>query len=144
MASFRQKTDIGMAMMILFAITIITGIILHLKKHGILIEPRAVIKVIHWACGFGMSVLAAIHWKQFNKALSALKNKVRWFYASTSFLKVFLILTFATGAVKLLSPVKIPHLGLWHYGIGIIMGVTAIIHLLRGIPAWRRIRKACR
>lgn len=142
MATLKQKTNIGMAMIILFAITIITGIILHLKKHGILIEPRVAIKIIHWICGFALCGLTIIHYNHFNKNLSAMKNKVRWFYASTSFLKIILIITFVTGIVKLLTPVKIPHLGLWHYGIGIVMGVTTIIHLFRGIPLWNRLSKA--
>ena len=142
MTSIKQKANIGMAMMFLFAITLTTGIILHLKKHGILIEPRAVVKIIHWICGFAMCGLTLIHWTQFKKMLSALKSKVKWFYVSTSFLKIIILLTFTCGAVKLLSPVKIPHLGLWHFGLGIIMGVITLIHLFRGIPSWIRLRKA--
>lgn len=142
MTNLKQKTNIGMAMMILFAITIVTGIILHLKKHGILIEPRTAIKTIHWLCGFGMSALTALHWKQFGKMLCAIKSHARWFYISTSVLKIILSLTLVTGAIKLLSPIKIPHLGLWHYSIGILMGLLTIIHLIRGIPSWRRHRKA--
>lgn len=142
MATLRNKANIGLAMMVLLAITLTTGIILHLKKHGILIEPRYVIKIIHWLCGFAMSLLAFVHWRQFERALTAMRNKVKWFHASTTLLKIMLILTVATGAVKLLSPVKIPHLGLWHYGMGIIMGIAAVAHLFRGIPSWNRMRKA--
>lgn len=141
MANLQQKANVGTAMMILFAVTLLSGIILHLKKHGILIEPRNVIKIVHWTCGFAMGLLAFVHWRQFGKVLSAMKDRVKWFYASTTLLKVMLILTFATGAIKLLSPIKIPNLGLWHYGMGIIMGITIIIHLIRGIPTWKRLYK---
>ena len=144
MTSLKLKSNIGMTIIILFAITLISGIILHLKKHGLLIEPRDLIKIIHWVCGFAMSVFTIVHWKQFNKMLSALKNKVKWFYVSTSILKTIFLLTLVTGARKLLSPVKIPHLGLWHYGLGIAMSILIIVHLFRGIPAWIRLRKACK
>lgn len=133
-----------MAMMILFAIILSSGIILHLKKHGILIEPRYLIKIIHWSCGFAMGVLVVVHWRQFGKVLSAMKSKVRWFYVSTTLLKLMLVLTVASGAVKLFSPVKIPHLGLWHYGFGVVMSIVAIIHLFKGIPYWNKIRKAAK
>ena len=144
MTSLKLKSNIGMTIIILFAITLISGIILHLKKHGLLIEPRDLIKIIHWVCGFAMSVFTIVHWKQFNKMLSALKNKVKWFYVSTSILKTIFLLTLVTGAIKLLSPVKIPHLVLWHYGLGIAMSILIIVHLFRGIPAWIRLRKACK
>lgn len=141
MANLKQKANMGTAMMILLAVTLITGVTLHLKKHGILVEPRYVIKIIHWLCGFTMCGIAFVHWRQFGRALTAIKNKVKWFYASTSLLKLMLVLTFLTGLVKLLSPVKIPDLGLWHYAFGIVLGVSAIIHLVRGVPSWRRMKK---
>lgn len=141
MANLRQKANMGTAMMILLAVTLIAGVTLHLKKHGILIEPRYAIKIIHWLCGFTMCGIAFVHWRQFDKALTAVKNKVKWFYASTTLLKLMLVMTVLTGAVKLLSPVKIPHLGLWHYAFGIVLGLSAIIHLVRGVPSWMRMRK---
>lgn len=141
MANSRQKADIGMSMTVLLGVTLITGVILHLKKHGVLIEPRSVIKMTHWICGFAMIVLAFIHWKQFDNMLSAMKGKFKWFYATTTLLKITLVLTLLTGVVKLFSPVKIPHLGLWHYGLGIAMSVLAVIHLFCGIPCWNRLRK---
>lgn len=141
MANSRQKADIGMSVTVLLGVILITGVILHLKKHGVLIEPRSVIKMTHWICGFAMSVLAFIHWKQFDNMLSAMKSKFKWFYATTTLLKITLVLTLLTGVVKLFSPVRIPHLGLWHYGLGIAMSVLAVIHLFRGIPCWNRLRK---
>ncbi|WP_289855831.1 hypothetical protein [uncultured Muribaculum sp.] len=47
---------------------------------------------------------------------------------------VMLAIVFLTGLVKLLSPVKILNLGLWHYWLGIIMSVAAVIHLWRMLP----------
>lgn len=140
MASFKSKTNIAMALMVFFAITLITGIILHLKKHGLLVEPRAVIKILHWVCGLTMCALSVIHYKNSHKMLVALKHKARWFYFATYATEILLLLTFLTGTTKLLSPVKIPHLGLWHYGLGIAMSAVVILHLFRGIPSWIKYR----
>lgn len=139
----KQKANIGIALIITFAITLIIGIILHLKSHGILMQPRDVLKTLHWVAGYAMTALFIIHWVQFRKMLTALKKKSTWFYADTRLLVILFIATLLTGTLKLLSPVKIPHLGLWHYGIGIAMSITAVLHLLRGIPALTRFRK-CR
>ena len=40
MATPKSKANVGMALIILFVITLATGVILHLKKHGILIEKE--------------------------------------------------------------------------------------------------------
>lgn len=71
-----------------------------------------------------------------------MKKKFKWFYADTWILIVLFIATLLAGTVKLLSPVKIMHLGLWHYSLGILMSITALIHLVRGLPAWNRMRKS--
>lgn len=67
-----------------------------------------------------------------------MREKFKWFHFVTWLLFVLFLITFLSGTFKLLSPVKIPHLGLWHYSFGIAMGVAAIFHLFRGIPALRR------
>ncbi len=137
----QSKANVGMILLILFIVTLVTGVILHLKKHGIVIEPRSVIKIVHWVSGFLMVGLACVHGLQFKKMLGAMKTKFRWFWGDTWIVIVFVCLTFLTGLVKLVSPVKIPHLGLWHYWFGIIMSVAIAIHLIRGIPSWNRLRK---
>ena len=141
MATPKSKANIGMTLVILFAITLVTGIILHLKKHGIIIEPRSVIKIVHWIAGLLMVGLALVHGLQFKKMLSAMKAKFLSFWGDTLVIIVFICLTIISEAVKMLSPVKIPHLGLWHYWFGIIMTVAVIVHLFRGIPSWNRLRK---
>ena len=73
--------------------------------------------------------------------LNALKKKFKWFCADTWLLIILFLATLLTGTFKLLTPVKIPHLGLWHYWLGIAMSITAIIHLVRGLPSWNRMRK---
>lgn len=138
----KTKANIGIAMVGFFIIAVITGIILHLKGHGIVIQPRNIIKIAHWTAGYLMTALFFIHWSQFSRMLTALKDKFKWFYADTKLLIVLFIATLVTGTVKLLSPVKIPHLGLWHYWLGLTMGITALLHLVRGLPAWNRLRKA--
>ena len=141
MATPKSKANIGMTLVILFAISLITGIILHLKKHGIIIEPRSVIKIVHWIAGLLMVGLALVHGLQFKKMLSAMKAKFLWFWGDTWVAIVFICLMIITGAVKLLSTVKIPNLGLWHYWFGMIMSVAVVIHLFRGISSWKRLRK---
>ena len=140
----KTKANIGIALVITFAVTLVIGILLHLKGHGIIIQPRGVLKTIHWIFGYAMTVLLFIHLAQFRKILNALKKKFRWFYADTWLLSILFIATLLTGTVKLLSPVKIPHLGLWHYAIGIAMSIAALIHLIRGLPSWNRMRKSGR
>lgn len=140
----KSKANIGIALVITFAATLIIGIMLHLKSHGLIIQPRGVLKAVHWIFGYAMTVLLFIHWAQFQKMLNALKKKFRWFYADTWLLIILFIATLLTGTVKLLTPVKIPHLGLWHYWFGMAMGITAIIHLVRGLPTWNRMRKISR
>lgn len=137
----KSKANVGMTLVVLFIITLVTGIILHLKKHGIVVEPRPVIKTVHWLAGFMMAGFACWHGLQFQKMLSALKSKFRWFWLDTWVAIVFITLALITGLIKLLSPVKIPHLGLWHYWFGMIMSATVIVHLFRGIPSWNRMRK---
>lgn len=140
----KKKANIGMALVVSFAITLIIGIILHLKGHGIIVQPRGLLKIIHWTFGYIMTVLLIIHGSEFRKMLNALRKRFRWFYVDTWLLIVLFVATLLTGTVKLLTPVKIPHLGLWHYGLGTAMSVTAIIHLVRGLPAWNRMRKSGR
>lgn len=138
----KRKANIGLALVITFAVTLLIGVILHLKSHGIILQPRDLLKVLHWIFGYAMTALLFIHWQQFRKMLNALKNKSRWFYSDTWLLIILFTATLLTGTVKLLSPVKIPHLGLWHYWFGMAMGITAVIHLVRGVPAWNRMRKS--
>lgn len=137
----KTKANIGLALVVSLVLTIIIGFILHLKSHGILIQPRSILKITHWTFGYAMAALLFIHWTQFRKMLAAMKKKFRWFYADTWLLIILFMATLLTGTVKLVSPIKIPHLGLWHYGIGLAMGITAVIHLVRGVPSWNRLRK---
>lgn len=141
MATPKSKANVGITLIILFLITLITGIILHLKSHGTIIQPRGVIKIVHWVSGFLMVSFFLWHALDFKKMLSAMKKKFLWFWVDTRVVGVFTLLTFASGLLKLLSPVKIMHLGLWHYWFGMIMSVAVIIHLFRGLPSWNRLRK---
>lgn len=144
MNSPKSKVQVGVSLLTLFLITVVTGIILHLKKHGIVVEPRPVIKIIHWSAGFIMACLTFVHGKQFWKMFSNMKQRFRWFWCDTLGVILFVSLTVLTGLVKILSPVKIPHLGLWHYSIGIAMTVVIILHLFRGIPSLNRLIKVTR
>lgn len=141
MATPKTKANVGLTLVLLFVITLVTGIILHLKSHGTIIQPRGVIKVIHWVAGILMVGFATWHGVQFRKMFSAIKSKFAWFWGDTWLVIIFVALAFGSGLIKLLSPVKIPHLGLWHYCFGMIMSAVIIVHLFRGLPGWNRLRK---
>lgn len=141
MNSPKSKVRVGIALLAFFAITLVTGLILHLKKHGVVIEPRAAIKIVHYVAGFMMIVCTCLHRRQFSKMFVNMRQRLRWFWRDTMAVIIFTALTFITGLVKLVSPVKIPHLGLWHYALGIAMTVFIAIHLIRGIPSLRRLMR---
>ena len=48
----RTKANIGLLLLIAFAVALTIGVILHLKSHGIIVEPRSALKVIHWVFGY--------------------------------------------------------------------------------------------
>lgn len=142
MATPKSKAILSMTLVILFAITLVTGKFLHIKKHGIIIELRSVIKIVHWISDLLMVDFASIHSLQFKKIMRAMKAKFLWLWVDTWVVIVFTCLTFITGIAKLLSPVKIIHLGMWHYWFGIIMTAAVLVHLYRGIPSWNRLRRS--
>lgn len=144
MATPRTKSNVGLTLVILFIAVLATGIVVHMKKHGIVLDPNKVIKSIHWPLGFLMVAFACVHGVQFRKALAGMKKRFKWFFADTWVVIIFVALTFITGAVKLLSPIKIHNLGLVHYWCGMLLSAAIILHLIRGIPAWKRLRKACK
>ncbi len=134
MNSLKIKSNTGLTLFALFAVTLTTGVILHLKKHGIIVEPRSILKVIHWIAGSSMAVCVCLHGTQFWKAFFYNFKKRSLSGVSTMILIVFIIAVVMTGWIKLVSPVKIHGLGMWHYWLGVIMSVAAVIHLVRGIP----------
>lgn len=136
--SLKQKGIIGIILIILFLITAVTGIMLHMKSHGIIFQPRGYLKIIHWVCGFAMTIAAYIHGKQFFKMLKGLRKRYKFFNAVTWVFIVAGVITFATGVIKLVSPVKIHGLGLFHYQAGLVMSVAALLHLIHALPTLPR------
>ena len=57
----RYKRIIDTVLTACLVIVAATGIMLHLKKHGIVIEPRAVLKAIHYYAGYLFSLCALLH-----------------------------------------------------------------------------------
>ena len=90
--------------------------------------------MLHYCTGFVMVALTAVHVGNYIKSFKALSVKYPYTVINSQVLMVMLAIVFLTGLVKLLSPVKIPNLGLWHYWLGIIMSVAAVIHLWRMLP----------
>ena len=129
----RYKRIIDTVLTACLVIVAATGIMLHLKKHGIVIEPRAVLKAIHYYAGYRFSLCALLHVQMCLPVLQKMKAKP-WFRRFTWILLGICAALPLTGIVKQFSPVKIPHLGLWHYWFGIIMIVTAVRHLWTALP----------
>lgn len=129
----RYKRIIDTVLTACLVIVAATGIMLHLKKHGIVIEPRAVLKAIHYYTGYLFSLCALLHVQMCLPVLQKMKAKP-WFRRFTWILLGICAALLLTGIVKQFSPVKIPHLGLWHYWFGIIMIVTAVRHLWTALP----------
>lgn len=129
----RYKRIIDTMLTACLVIVAATGIMLHLKKHGIVIEPRAVLKAIHYYAGYLFSLCALLHVQMCLPVLQKMKAKP-WFRRFTWILLGICAALPLTGIFKQFSPVKIPHLGLWHYWFGIIMIVTAARHLWTALP----------
>ena len=129
----RHKRIIDTVLTACLVIVAATGIMLHLKKHGIVIEPRAVLKAIHYYAGYLFSLSALLHVQMCLPVLQKMKAKP-WFRRFTWILLGICAALPLTGIVKQFSPIKIPHLGLWHYWFGIIMIVTAARHLWTALP----------
>lgn len=81
----KNQVRIGAMLVIAFCVTLIFGIILHLKNHGMIVQPRNVIKIIHWVAGYIMTVLLFVHWSQFGKMLTALKENSHGFMQTRGF-----------------------------------------------------------
>ena len=128
------KKKVDAALLVTFVLVVLAGILLHLKKHGIVLEPRPVLKVIHYVLGFCMSALAVVHIKACLPALRVLAVRHRVFTFATWFLLLAWVMVLLTGAAKLLAPVKIPHLGLIHYWVGVFMALAAVLHLRTALP----------
>lgn len=144
MHSIKLKTNTGILLLGFFIITLITGLVLHLKKHGILIEPRAVIKTVHTISGFTMAAFVTWHVRMFRQPflhhLAARKSS-----GIISLIMIFCILgATATGLIKLIVPIKIHGLGLWHYWTGLLMSVAITLHLCKGLPLLIRMIQAQR
>ena len=129
----RYKRIIDTMLTACLVIVAATGIMLHLKKHGIVIEPRAVLKAIHYYAGYLFSLCALLHVQMCLPVLQKMKAKP-WFRRFTWALLGFCAALLLTGIVKQFSPVKIPHLGLWHYWFGLFMIATAVRHLWTALP----------
>ena len=137
----RHKRIIDTVLTACLVIVAATGIMIHLKKHGIVIEPRAVLKAIHYYVGYLFSLCALLHVQMCLPVLQKMKAKP-WFRRFTWALLGFGTAVLLTGTVKLLSPVKIPHIGLWHFWLGLFMIATAARHLWTALPwllaKWRK------
>ena len=74
----RHKRIIDTVLTACLVIVAATGILLHLKKHGIVIEPRAVLKAIHYYSGYLFSICALLHAQMCLPVLQKMKAKP-WF-----------------------------------------------------------------
>ena len=143
-ATPKRKAHIGLALTLLFAIALVTGLLLHLQRHGIgTIGPHCAIKLIHVSTGIAMIGFVGWHGAQFYKMWQGMRVRFRWFWGATGLVALLAVAVLVTGVVRLLAPeAQFPHLGLEHYWFGIALTIVVAIHLIRGIPAYRRLRAA--
>ena len=132
MKTNRKRDDSILVAAFLFMLA--SGVVLHLKRHGLVIEPRDVIKAAHGAVALVMVIVIDRHYLLCRNALQAMGKRHPYFPKLTVVLLWAFVFTAVTGAVKCLTPVKIPYLGMVHYWCGIVMSVTAIGHLVVGLP----------
>ncbi len=134
MISLQTKRRIDTALAVTALLTALTGIALHLKKHGILVEPCAVLKVVHYVVGFVMLACATLHASLTLRLMRPMGTKRPWFVRMAWLLLLLLAAGGVTGLLKLASPVKIPHLGLIHYWVGVGLTLSAAFHLGIALP----------
>ena len=134
MKNLRSKTMVETLLFVCFAVVAVSGILLHLKKHGLVIEPRPILQAIHYYCAFVMLACSMLHLNFSFKSLRPMAKKRPWFARFTWLLLIALCATGLTGLIKFFSPVRIQGLGLWHYWCGMTMTVTAILHLCTVLP----------
>jgi magnesium-transporting ATPase (P-type) len=141
MMTSKKRTNVAVSLLVLFLATFITGFTLHLKKHGIVVEPRPLIKLSHWMIGVLMGLFALCHANSFWKIFVARRRSSPLFWIDTTIVAIFVTTTVVTGLIKLLSPVKIPHLSMWHYYSGMAMAAVIVVHLICIILIKKRIAK---
>lgn len=134
MISLQTKRRVDTALAVTVLLTALTGIALHLKKHGILVEPRAVLKTVHYVMGFAMLACATLHASLTLRLMRPMGTKRPWFVRMAWLLLLLLAAAGVTGLLKLALPVKIPHLGLIHYWAGVMLTLSATFHLSIALP----------
>ncbi len=144
MATPQSKVNVGLTSVILFFITLLTGLSLHVRTHSPHEEPHKVLIICHCAAGLLMVCFAGWHGIQFRKVLNAMRKRFLWFWFDTWIVILLICLAFLTGIAKIIVSSGATHMGLHHYVLGLVMSIAIIIHLIRGIPALNRLRKISR
>ena len=102
--------------------------------HGILVDPRAVLKTVHYLMGVAMLACATLHASLTLRLMRPMGTKRPWFVRMAWLLLLLLAAAGVTGLLKLALPVKIPHLGLIHYWAGVMLTLSAAFHLSIALP----------
>ena len=119
-------------MMLLALTVLVTGIILHLKAYGIVVEPRQVLKTVHYLAGFALAVFIIGHFATHAKWFVPVCERDPLYGTVFVLLIIAFLSTLGTGIVKLCAHVR--GLGLWHYWLGIAMSLLVIIHVSKAFP----------
>jgi hypothetical protein len=125
-----------LAMLIIALVVLVTGIVLHLKVYGVVVEPRAVIKVVHYVAGFLLVAMMVMHFAAHAKWYGPVCKAQPVYGAIIAVMGVVALATFVTGLVKLCAHVR--GLGAWHFWLGIALAVFVVYHISKGLPYVRK------
>lgn len=119
-----------------------TGLELHLAGHGNSHETWHNWAVVHIAASLLFLVAGACHIKTHSKWYrSLLKNGLGRKSKTTLVISIVFVATVITGIALLGVEGANSGIGLWHYKIGLLMGLFAIIHIVKRKTAFLSIFK---
>lgn len=127
-----QKTNL---ILIFFSLaTIVSGFMLHIAGHSASHKVWEIWAVLHSIISISFLVLIVMHLKQHSGWIKTFAKKMR---IATPQGKMFIVLAILLSIVVISGLVLLgviscnSHLGLWHYKVGIIFSLLAIIHVAR-------------
>lgn len=123
------------ALVPVFALTLYTGIELHIAGHGTDHRTWHNWAVFHTIAGALFFLAAAVHVKSHWAWYKGLKNKgLKNKSKIVAVLSVLFAIVAVSGVLLLLCIDGAgSHVGLWHYKIGLITGFFAVLHIIKRI-----------
>lgn len=124
-------------LMIVFPLTLVSGLILHASGHGIVGYSKFWV-AFHLLFGmlFGACCVVHVisHWNWYKGLFNGNKKRSR----VTMLLSIAYVIVFMTGFVLMLLNGRNHHLGVFHYQVGIIFGVLGVLHVIRRLSVFKK------